>query len=519
MHRSCRLLALHLVGVSVLGAAVAPAGGLSRAPEPVILRGEHLPVLLGVEPGRIVAFAWSGGWMQVPVQIDERKVVDYGVVYNLGVAGLAAENYADPATYCGADDDAEFDANDELALMSSDAAPRAPAGAPLPAGVLAGPAIELRLNDPLDGGLAYVYLFTSDGSLPPDAGANYVAYTFNLLAGPYIPNYNTLAGPNPEDSTATTAAYQVHFSDRWVRDELNITAGGATGVDILDRHKALFAPGDCSRTEDTFSSGVGAFFCNIDGPVRGIRSYMGANSGVLTQREHHFYAEREDVSTYLRVHAISGIMDLFDYSPAAIGMIYQHSLAAAPMTIDGVPDALTPGPFGWELVTGPQGSLIMAVAFDTDIPGFAYTSYYSDSVTPPHPQCTGDAFELGLSGVWINQPIPNTDPLLVPLYHLTGRRTILYEPPGRTPADAAERAGELAAPLAVVVNAWPPRCVADLTDDGRTDQADLGLLLAAFGSCPGDASYNPLAGRLGGDDCVTQADLGVLLSDFGCGVD
>ncbi|HMQ15038.1 MAG TPA: hypothetical protein PKC49_03605 [Phycisphaerae bacterium] len=514
MHRSCCLPAL-----SLLGAAAALAGGLSRAPEPVVLRGEQLPALLGVEPGRVVAFAWSAGWVQVPVQIDERKVVDYGVVYNLGVAGLAAENYADPATYCGADDDPDFDANDELALMSSDASSRAPADAPLPAGVLAGAAVELRLHDPLDAGVAYLYLFTSDGSLAPDAGADYVTYTFDLLAGPYIPNYDTLAGPNPENSTATTAAYHVRFSDRWVRDEIRITAGAATGVDILDRHKALFAPGDCSRTEDTFSNGVGAFFCNIDGPIRGIRSYMGANSGVLTQREHHFYAGREDVATYLRVHAISGIMDLFDYSPAAIGMTYQHNLAAAPVTIDGAPDAPASGQIGWELVTGPQGSLAMAVAFDMDIPGFAYTSYYSDSVAPRHPQCTGDAFELGLSGVWINQPIPNTDPLLSPLYRLTGRRTIFYEPPGRTPADAAERAAQVAAPLDVVGNAWPPPCVADLTDDGRTDQADLGVLLAAFGSCPGDANYNPLAGQLAGEACVTQADLGVLLADFGCGVD
>jgi hypothetical protein len=62
---------------------------------------------------------------------------------------------------------------------------------------------------------------------------------------------------------------------------------------------------------------------------------------------------------------------------------------------------------------------------------------------------------------------------------------------------------------------------ADLDGDGDVDQADLGILLAAFGSCPGDANYAAAAGTIdsagapGGDPCVNQADLGVLLAEFG----
>lgn len=60
-------------------------------------------------------------------------------------------------------------------------------------------------------------------------------------------------------------------------------------------------------------------------------------------------------------------------------------------------------------------------------------------------------------------------------------------------------------------------CVGDLDLDGDTDQADLGILLAAYGTCPGGAGYNKFAGMLDpSDPCVTQQDLGIFLSDYGC---
>ena len=88
-------------------------------------------------------------------------------------------------------------------------------------------------------------------------------------------------------------------------------------MDILDRAKATLGPGVCGRSEDTFDDAEGAFIANKSGPVRAIRSYIGANSGPLTQREHIFYEQREDVRTFLRVHAVPGPWDFFDYSSAA----------------------------------------------------------------------------------------------------------------------------------------------------------------------------------------------------------
>ena len=55
-------------------------------------------------------------------------------------------------------------------------------------------------------------------------------------------------------------------------------------------------------------------------------------------------------------------------------------------------------------------------------------------------------------------------------------------------------------------------CPGDLNGDGRTDLADLGILLADFG-CP---QPGPCAGDLDGDGDTDLADLGILLADFGC---
>lgn len=43
------------------------------------------------------------------------------------------------------------------------------------------------------------------------------------------------------------------------------------------------------------------------------RSYVGANSGTITQRELHMYEQREDQITWLRVHTMPGIMDYNNY--------------------------------------------------------------------------------------------------------------------------------------------------------------------------------------------------------------
>ena len=433
------------VGASSSGAAPSPLG---RDRDPVVVSGADVPNLVGVRPAGLVAFRYDGGWQQVPVQVDERAPVDLATIYRQPPNGVVRTVYTDPNTWTGPDPDPSIDADDEIVVMAKDAGTIAPVG--LPSGTL-GKRTRLTVTDPIGGASGYVYLFSGDGTLRQDAGRPYVSYTFGLLAGSYKTAYDVMRGPNPENSTVDTAAYTRHFADRWVDDVLRDKLG--TGTDILDRHKFSFKPGDCFRTEDKFSGAEGAFVANISGPVRAIRSYMGAVSGPFTQREHVYYERRQDVRTYLRVHDISGAVDFYDYSPAASGMTYRNNNDVAGVTVNGVRDSVTAGPLTWESVTGAQGSVTFVHSTVTNITGITPTSYYLDTTSPSgkaETQCTGDRFAYASSGPWVNQPIPSTDPVKGSTKVYTGYRTLYYDPPGVTAAQSAARVRDATEPLTVV---------------------------------------------------------------------
>jgi len=59
-------------------------------------------------------------------------------------------------------------------------------------------------------------------------------------------------------------------------------------------------------------------------------------------------------------------------------------------------------------------------------------------------------------------------------------------------------------------------CPGDVDGDGDTDHSDLGALLGAWGSQPGDPNWLPGA-DLNGNGVVDHSDLGILLADWGCG--
>jgi hypothetical protein len=187
-----------------------------------------------------------------------------------------------------------------------------------------------------------------------------------------------------------------------------------------------------------------------------IRSYLGANSGTYTQREHIFYRGTERIQTFLRVHAIPGILDFYDYSPAAIGMEYSSSSTPSGVTIDGVPDVAGAAAPTWEAVTGAQGTVVSTTGQTTDIAGMAVQSYYTDDSTPPFTQCTGDAFEYGASGTAITSAIPNTDPTLAgTVFNLTATRWNVYVPTPQA-AGVGDHVANLGAPLTAAVAPFVP---------------------------------------------------------------
>jgi hypothetical protein len=261
--------------------AVSP---LSRDSEPVAMTGAQLPTLAGIAPDRIAAFRYESGtgWHAIPVQVDERALVDLGLIYDSSPVGLAPLVYTDAGMFTGADPDTGFDSDDQLVFMARDAGVPSAASA-APSGTIEAGSLELVITDPLaPGETGYVYLFEHDGTLDPSAGQSYVSYTFDLLSGSYLETYDLGNGTNPENSTVVAPHYSGHFADRWIQDQLSITAGAATGVDILDRDKAGVLPGYCGRTEDTFAQGGGAFIANKSGPVPLLRPHRGR--GALSPR-------------------------------------------------------------------------------------------------------------------------------------------------------------------------------------------------------------------------------------------
>ena len=330
--------------------------------------------------------------------------------------------------------------------MARDAGDK-PASWSEPDGVVGGSGVQVEIADPRGGAPSHVYLFRSAGRLDPSAGKRYVEYTYKLKAGDYRKNFRFRQGPNPEDSTVTTPCYTRHFSDRWISDGLTIRPPRGTGADLLDMYKCLFAPGIPVRSMRTFCVGEGAFVVNKSGPVRAIRSYIGCNSGPLTQGRHFFYDRCEDYTVLLRVHLIPALLIFADYSPDAKGMTYSNNLNPEGVTVDGKRDRVKRGTLTWEMLSGRAGTLITLNRLVTTFPNYKPTSYYLDAENSKLTQVTGDAHAFAASGPYYSTPIRNTDPR----HGMTGvfemRRILVFEGPDATADTARAYLTEAALPL------------------------------------------------------------------------
>jgi hypothetical protein len=437
--------------------ATPPPISQTRSMDPVVVAGSQVSSLNGVPVGDIVAFRWTTKWGQIPVQIDQRKTVELNTVYGKPANTTNPVNvvvFADPKTFVGAGS-GKLAPLDHITVMARALGSQKPSGTGEPGGVVHNTGVRVQAKDPLTGAVAYFYLFRrSTTALVPGMGRHNVAYTFNLLSGAYKATYKVDAGPNPESSTVSTASYTRHFGDRWLDDVITVKAGNATRVDVVDRHKALFAPGNCGRSEDTFDSGEGAFIANIVGPLRAIRSYIGANSGPYTERTEIFYDQREDIVTDLRVHAIPSVMDFWDYSPAASGMRYSNDRNLGGVIVDGSPDSLTSGAPRWEKVDGAQGSITHVERLVTNISGLSQTNYYLDDSTVPSPvtQCTGDDVSYGSSGNYVTSNIPVTDPHLGAAKSLQARDSMYFEAPAQATSVAVRHNNQVRNPLTLTAS-------------------------------------------------------------------
>jgi hypothetical protein len=377
---------------------------LARDGAPVVLTGSQIGDLAGIAPGDLVGFRSTGSeWVQIPIQVDEVKVFNIRGAYpaDMGACGglcFTPANrvwwervYADPNTLTGVEVDetvnvvsgplcsgvddgnlgelplpctmtnsSTLDADDEVVFMAKDAGVRSAADAP--AGV-AGTGVEIAIADPLDGGEGFVYLFERDANadepLAQDAGTSYVTYdwvvnhiaaahpgdpdaTEKFYASEYRFNGASGAG-NPETSFVETARYRREMAGRWT-DNVLINKRGASPVNILDRHDASITTDNlsaCTRNQVTFDGGEMAYLTSKAGPIRAIRAYLGTNSGPFVERRQIYYESSEFERIDLRVHAIPGPTEVWNFNENAAGMRYTTDIGSD--RIDG--QGVTPGGF------------------------------------------------------------------------------------------------------------------------------------------------------------------------------
>ena len=394
MARELKLMAALMLLITAAGTGTARAEVLeSREAEPVVLTGSETPKLLGVAPGDVVAFAWFEGWNRVPdgwvptpVQVDERKLIDYRDFRRStsgGTGGFTALGYADPAT-----DGHGLDANDEISMMAFDAGLPAGDRQP-PPGVDPDTRTSVTITDPLDPGQhAYVYLFARTGDLPQDAGYDLVDYR--------------------PDSGLTTARYDLGIRNRWQINRLTIAAAEGPDVDILDGDKFNTTGSGCEESELAFSRDGGGYAARIDGPVRAIRSVVGAGDDQFARRDYTFYEGMFETRTIL--DDVSGprrVISALDFSARAIGATYRNSANQAGVKVDGNPDVLDRGPAGWEQVSGPQGSLTSVSRLVSAPPGAGLSTFQEDEALPPAGSpmlCSGDAHAYGAAGPEVDLP-------------------------------------------------------------------------------------------------------------------
>ncbi len=342
---------------ATLGAERSGGAPAPRDDDPVIVRGSNLPGLQGLDVRDFGVFRWnasSQSFEPIPFQLDERLPE----TFNAGTPYEFTETLFDVF----GDDDGLFDADDEIAFLFGDAGPQAPTGAPWVQGAAASRA-EVRVVSNLPGQAAltrWAYVFTGPGL--PRSTTSYVSWS------------------GAPDAAITTDRFSVEYSGNWLLTGLRIFPPCGDGTDLLDRVKGRVAKAGMDYETEQAWDGNSQFLGGLVGPVRAIRYVRGASSGVNTIHHDIVYRGRWRRRIELRVHPVQSVKLYFDWRPLTQGEFYSATLAA-PVSIDGVPDAV-PSTFApWSLMRSAGGGFVLL----TDVPPNPLyqtrESYYVDNAS------------------------------------------------------------------------------------------------------------------------------------------
>jgi len=358
---------------------------IKRTDDPVLIAGNKMPTLAGVEIGGLSLMRWRGNSFEpVPFQVDKRNVKGE---YTFGQAGAANGKPARPGSPL-------LQADDEMAFMIGDAGDRAPATS-LPANVEKG--VELEIVDPVpgdDGGRAWAYLFAFKKDAPrserrylkgkPDTqkGAWRIeAQNYSIEAGKNAVYYNLLAinrpdgapGPNLIDRLKIRGTYSIHLSG----------------------HKIPLA------ADDLIQANIVGW---NDGPVRVLVKGDGYVDTAVKFRIKgysiiEFYGNLFIYSLYFHIPFEPGKLlksvDLYgadDFSKSAYGLHYYDKCNPWNKDIvfdgkmsDAEKNMNVKDDRNWFALTGPQGSLLTRVFLPKEWGFVKKGAYYLDDAARPDP--------------------------------------------------------------------------------------------------------------------------------------
>lgn len=254
----------------------------------VVLTGQQLPALTGLPVSRLMLSRWSGTAMQpVVFQIDRRDEDDRYLFSADTAAGTHSQH-------------PEFDANDELVFIFSDAGQRLPSQSKE---YRSGRFIELGIQDSGLQEQRWIYLSLSDSVVKP-SGKKYIKYY-------------------PDADSIATDLYRLGFSRQspFLMDSFNWWDAPAKqwSLDLLDtmkiRHNGkLLGLIDFKRTQDDYSSRLTAI---KRGPVRVIRR--------TENRVRVFLGLKTPALTIDYVLAADGfVMDTTVDIPFSMGMLFSR---------------------------------------------------------------------------------------------------------------------------------------------------------------------------------------------------
>ena len=375
------LLVLSTVVVGASRAGTPSSRTLDRDLEPVIVSGAALGAFQGASTDEIFVYGYTAGqWEQLPAQIDEVSAT---------------------GTYTTTEDSL-LDANDELVFMAMDLGDRAPGPVPA-AGVRKW--YEIEVTDPSEPShQAWAYVVHS-AVLTPTFVADYVDFD-TFLHRIKAADYNL--------GFATPKPWMDYF-----------TFNGSV-VDILDRApKNRLCYGELCLNESLFPELQDDLI--VDGPVR------------LIIRNARVLAYGSMASWTIPVADTSGASSIrfsTDFNSAATGATYYNAAVPNGVTVDGIPDSVSPELLSswWQIST--DGGTLIQVA-DTASIGGTQSNYYLDDSNWDQTD-TGDKRHYGDTGVYINDP-----ELSFTYIHS------LYILPGRQPNVGQKHAAHFSQPLSV----------------------------------------------------------------------